>query len=167
MTWFDILLVTLWSMVAALGWQLGLAGLLWALGVILVALGLQNLPLGPLTTALLALVLGALIAAALYKGYRKRWKTYGPASPLAGAAGLLGGLMLGGVLCAALALAFPFSLRIDAAGKHYQYPSGALPTPIQRAVGGSALVRALTPLWQSKSPVSKLLIPDSANRFGP
>ncbi|RTR25260.1 hypothetical protein [Deinococcus radiophilus] len=160
MTWFDALLLTLWAMLGALGLRMGLGGLLWAV-LILGAAYLTNLAGGNFwPTLIVAALLGAGGSAAAYALNTQSESPYWSPPLWHSAAGLLGGVLLGGVLSAALALAFPLTPKVDAFGVHYQYPSPQMPPGLYRAVQGSRIQSLLLPVWQRKSPWQTLLIPD-------
>lgn len=166
MTWFDALLVTLLGMLGALGLRWGLSSLLWSLLVIAAAY-LANLlgpalgPVGILLTALGLGLLAALAANASAQGLgQKLGEVYQVASLPSALSGLAGTVLLGTVVVAATALAFPLSPKVDATGVRYVYPAPEITPMLYQAVDGSAVKAKLMPLWQAQSPWKPLVLPD-------
>ena len=153
-TWFDALLVTLWAVMTALGARRGLAGLAWGLLGVVVCFLVNSLG-GALVTSVAALLLGLGCAVMI-----ARLLPTAPEQPWQLLAGGVGGLVLGGVLIATLALGFPLDVRVTPAGKTGVYPSATLPPPVYEAVRNSALQNALRGLWGSNAVLRTLLIPD-------
>lgn len=158
MTWFDALLVTLLAVMTALGARRGLAGLAWGgLGVticfLVASLG------GPLVTTVAALLLGLGCAVMIV-----RLLPHAAEQPWHLLAGGVGGLALGGVLIATVALGFPLDLRVTPAGTTGVYPSVNMPPAIYEAVRNSALQNSLRGVWGGNLALRTLLIPDQTRR---
>lgn len=150
-TWFDALLVTLLAAIVTMGIRRGLAGALWAVFA-LVALFLLNFAV-PLP--LLALVL------ALIAGYAAAWGAQRlieepVTQPWQLAVGGLGGLLLGAVVVASLALSFP----VRVLGSQGVYPSTSMPTTVYYAVYNSYIVSHLSGVWSGNRLLRTLLMPD-------
>lgn len=164
MTWFDALLVTLLGMLAALGLRHGVVGLVWSVLAVLAAYtaNLLGPTLGPLGAVLAALGLG-LVATLSAKALQKEDALSYGLQPAPGQAllGLLGAAALGGVVIAAVALAFPLSPRVEAGGVRYIYPAPELQPALYQAVNGSVIKNRLMPLWEKPaSPWHTLLLPN-------
>ncbi|WP_075831236.1 hypothetical protein [Deinococcus marmoris] len=158
MTWFDALLVTLLAVMTALGARRGLAGLAWGgLGMticfLVASLG------GPLVTTGAALLLGLGCAVMIV-----RLLPHAAEQPWHLLAGGVGGLALGGVLIATVALGFPLDVRVTPAGTTGVYPSVNMPPAIYEAVRNSALQNSLRGVWGSNIALRTLLIPDQTRR---
>lgn len=154
-TWFDALLVTLLALVTALGVRRGLAGLLWGVAALLACLIANMVMPHPLLAVLAALALSA--AAAFAAG---RLAPDPAEHPWYGAAGGIGGLLLGALLISALTLSFPLEVRGAGAQRQTVYPASTLPGPVQAAVGGSVIKRQLMQVWTSGRVLQTLIIPD-------
>ncbi|WP_034385675.1 hypothetical protein [Deinococcus sp. YIM 77859] len=154
-TWFDALLVTVWATVTALGARRGLAGLLWGLGGAAVCFLANLLARGALSAAVLALLLGAVLALILQRlvpsTTDRLWQA---------AAGALGGFTLGGLLIATLTLGFPLGLQVGPKGRSSVYPSTSLPPVLYVAVHRSVLKSSLMRVWRAHPALQLLLIPD-------
>ena len=157
MTWFDALLITLLAVVTALGARRGLAGLAWGVGALVVAFVANLLGLGAVLAGVLALVLGAVSGLAISRlipdPLERPWHMV---------VGGLGGLLLGGVLMSALALAFPMAVRATPSGKQALYPSPDLAPGLYQAVSNSALQNSLRGIWTSSVASRTLFVPDRA-----
>ena len=157
MTWFDALLITLLAVVTALGARRGLAGLAWGVGALVVAFVANLLGLGALLSALLAVVLGAgsgfAISRLIPDPLERPWHVV---------VGGLGGFLLGGVLMASLALAFPMAVRATPSGKQSLYPSPDLAPGLYTAVSNSAIQNELRKVWTASVATRTLLVPDRA-----
>lgn len=157
-TWFDALLVTLWAVIAALGARRGLAGLTWGLlGVTICFL------VNSLGSTLVASV-GALLLSLGSAVMTLRLLPTPPEQPWHLLAGAGGGLVLGGVLVAALALGFPLDVRVTPDGATGVYPSLSLSPRLYEAVQNSALQNSLRGVWGGNTALKTLLIPDQSRR---
>lgn len=156
-TWFDALLVTVWAVVTALGARRGLAGLAWGLGGVVACFLANLLARGAVAAAVLALLLGAILAAGTRRLVRQPL-----GGPWTAGAGALGGFALGGVLVAALTLGFPIELRVGGQGRTGVYPSTSLPPVLYSAINNSVLKGSLTRVWQASPVLRTLLVPDQA-----
>ncbi|MEF2276850.1 hypothetical protein V3W47_00975 [Deinococcus sp. YIM 134068] len=154
-TWFDALLVTLWAILTALGARRGLAGLAWGLGGVAACFLANVLAAGAALAALLALGLGVAVAVGT-----RRLVPGGLTYPWHSLAGAVGGLALGGVLVATLALGFPIETRVGPQGRAGVYPSTHLSPALYKAVSDSTLQQALRQVWTSGAALRTLLMPD-------
>lgn len=159
-TWFDALLVTLLAVTTALGARRGLAGLAWGLGGVAACFVANVLAATPLAAACVALLLGGGLALGT-----RRLLPAPLGQPWHMGVGALGGLTLGGVLIAALALGFPLDVRMTPSGPQGTYPSANLPPALYDAVRNSALKTSLRGVWGSNAALKTLLIPDQARRL--
>ncbi|RJF72550.1 hypothetical protein D3875_14370 [Deinococcus cavernae] len=157
MTWFDALLITLLALVTALGARRGLAGLAWGVGALVVAFVTNVLGLGGVPSAVLALLLGAVSGLAISRLIPDPLER--PSHMLAGG---VGGLLLGTVMIASLALAFPMAVRATPSGKQSLYPSPDLAPGLYSAVANSAIQTGLRSIWTSSVAARTLLLPDRA-----
>lgn len=155
MTWFDVLLVSLWAAVTALGARRGLGGAAWGLLALAACFLVDLLAPGGLVGAVLALLLGlgAVWAARrlVPEGLNQAWHLL---------AGGLGGFLLGGVLVGTLALGLP----IQTVGDVRRYPSAELPEALYYPVFRSAIRQGLNRVWAptTNAALRTLLIPDQA-----
>ncbi|CAM3786862.1 hypothetical protein [Deinococcus frigens] len=157
MTWFDALLVTVWAVITALGARRGLAGLAWGgLGVTICFL--VNSLGSPLASTLAALLLGLGCAVIVV-----RLLPHPAEQPWHLLAGGMGGLALGGVLIATVALGFPLDVRVTTGGATGVYPSVNMPPALYDAVRNSALQNGLRSVWGGPAALRTLLIPDQAS----
>ncbi|MDV6376078.1 hypothetical protein [Deinococcus arenicola] len=157
-TWFDALLVTLWAVITALGARRGLAGLAWGLLGVTICFLVNSLG-GTLVASVGALLLSlgsaVMIVRLLPNASHEPWHL------LAGAGG---GLALGGVLVATLALGFPLDVRVTPSGPAGVYPSQSLPLQLYEAVRNSAIQNGLRRVWGGNTALRTLLIPDQSRR---
>lgn len=157
-TWFDILLVTLLAAVTALGVRRGLSGLGLGLGGLLIAWLANVLGLA----APLALLLGLALSFGLSVGL-SQWLPRPLEQPWHLLAGGIGGFLLGGLLVASLALAFPLSTQKTRTGQQAYYPAPALAkwSPnLYTAVANSAIQQHLSGVWSAAPALRTLVVPD-------
>ncbi|MBB5366321.1 hypothetical protein [Deinococcus humi] len=158
MTWFDALLVTLWAVMTALGARRGLAGLAWGLLGVTICFLVGALG-SPLISAVAATVLGLGSAVVI-----SRLLPHPAVEPWHLLAGGVGGLALGGVLIATVALGFPLDLRVTPTGPTGVYPSVNMPPALYVAVRDSAIQNGLRGVWGGNLALRTLLVPDQARR---
>lgn len=155
MTWFDALLITVWALIAALGFRRGLGGLIWGLGSAAVAYGLGKVGLGWLPSSVIA----TLVAAALGFGVQN-WLEFADEYIWQRVLGGVGGVLLGGLLVSAIALGMPLRYQ----GSKLIYPSDKLPMLLQQGVKESYVRTKLMPLWHANSPLKTVFAPDQVKK---
>jgi len=149
-TWFDALLVTIWAAVTVIGARRGLGGLVWAVAATVAVFVANFLP-----WTLVAVVAAALLGAAASFGANRAVAGVEPV-PWHAVVGGAGGLLMGFVLVAALALSLP----VKVLGSQGSYPSSDLPAPLYYATFNSMIVRDLTDWWHAAPVVKRLFLPD-------
>lgn len=154
-TWFDALLVTVWAVVTALGARRGLSGLVWGLGGVAACFLASLLARGAVAAAVLALLLGVVLAVMTRRVVRESL-----VGPWSAGAGALGGFALGGLLVATLTLGFPIEVRVGGQGRTGVYPSTSLPPVVYTAVNNSVLKGSLRRVWGASPALRTLLVPD-------
>ena len=152
-TWFDALLVTLLAAITTMGIRRGLVGALWAVFTLAALLLVNLFSPAPLIALLLAALLG-LVAAwgaqrLIPEPVTQFWQL---------GVGGLGGLALGAVVVAALALGFP----IRVLGNQGSYPASTLPGPVYYALYNSYFVSHLSGVWSGNKLLRLLIVPDRA-----
>lgn len=140
MTWFDFLLLTVFTVGLGLGMRQRAAGVAWIAVIFVGFLVISSLPLPPLLYVIMAIVVGFL---ALFAGDVLDQQLRPSQSRRIGwrMSGFFAGALLGVIMAMAVFVALPPNPEVDAMGVYLDYPSRRLPSPVYEAVNGSLVNR--------------------------